>query len=414
MLPDVGSWLAILSGMGGDATNGTPGIFGLRLLSQPRVQRAALATILVVFAVVRTAQFLTWSTQVQWGYDFSAYWQAGRHVAEGLPIYAQFQLDGPYSPQEPQGLYLYPPFLAVAIAPFAALFADYRVANWVWAGFGALIVGLSVVNLAGRDRVVASRDIVLLVVAVFVFAPVVGELVMGNIHLVILGLLAGAWMAAERRTRHGETAAGVLIGVAALIKIFPGLIILWFLLTGRTRAAAVAIVTVVVLALATLPIVGLGPWLEYPVVLLNLGPPVDTTDVLAPTAWLSTVMPSLVARVMVTVAGLTVVVWATRYRSEAVSYAIAVGVSILIAPALYQHYLAVLVLPLLLAMRFAPPLGWVVVAYLLMSGGEQAALGDVVWIVNRLLPTLGALLVVGGLLWFGRRRAPEASANVTP
>ena len=114
-------------------------------------------------------------------------------------------------------------------------------------------------------------------------------------------------------------------------------------------------------------------------------------------------MPPLVARIAVTAVGLAAVVWASRRRSEPVSFAVAVAVSILIAPALYQHYLVILVLPMLLAVRFAPPLIWVIVAYVLLSGGEQEALGEFVWVVNRLLPTLGALLVVAGLLAFGQR-----------
>jgi hypothetical protein len=394
--------MAILSGVGEDASIGPTGIFGLRLLAQPRVQRAALWTILVVFALTRAVQFATWTTQIQWGYDFSAYWLGGRHVLEGSPIYAPFQLGGSYSPQQ-QYLYLYPPFLAVVIAPLAALFADYRVANWLWAGLGALVLAMAVATLGRRERLVAGRDIVLLVAAAFVFAPVVGELVLGNVHLLIVGLLAGAWLGISSGTDRGALAAGVLVAVATLIKVFPGLIIVWFLLTGRPRAAVAAVLAMVVLAAATLPIVGLGPWLDYPVVLLNLGAPVDATDVLAPTVWLSGSMPTIVARTLVTVVGLGVIVWTTRHRADVVSYAVTIAISILVAPALYQHYLAVLVVPLVLGLRHAPPVIWVVVAYLLLSGGKQEALGDAAWIVNRAIPTLGALLVVAGLCWFGRR-----------
>ena len=83
------------------------------------------------------------------------------------------------------------------------------------------------------------------------------------------------------------------------------------------------------------------------------------------------------------------------------------------APALYHHYLAILVLPLLLALRWAPPWGWVAVAYLAMFGGEQAALGEASWVVNRLLPTLGALLLLGGLAFRAWRtpRHPPVSAH---
>ena len=148
--------------------------------------------------------------------------------------------------------------------------------------------------------------------------------------------------------------AGALIGVATLVKIFPGVLILWLVLTGRVRGAIAALVTIAVLALVDLPFTGVEPWLQYPVVLLNLGAPVDTQDVLAPSVWLSALMPPLVARIVVTAAGSLAVVWAARRRSEPVSFAVAVAVSILIAPALYQHYLVILVLPMLLASALRP------------------------------------------------------------
>ena len=376
--------------------------YGIRLLFDPKVQRAALWVILAIAIMARIALFVGLVGEIQWGYDFSAYWEAARRVLAGESPYAPFQTAGPYSPQQ-QFLYIYPPAFAAAMTPLAAAFDDYRVANWIWAGIGLTLLFATVVVVARRERVASGRDVVLLVGAALVFAPVVGELVIGNVHLLLLGLLAGAWIALRRGTSNGELAAGVLIGAAAVIKVFPGLIILWLLVTGHFRAATAAVVSVVVIAVASVPATGLQPWLDYPQVLLNLGAPVDVRDVLAPTVWLSAFVPPLVARVLVTVAGVGVMVWAARSRSEPVSFAIAVAVSVLVAPALYQHYLAILVLPLLLAARYAPPFAWVAIAYLLMSGGEQEALGDLVWIVNRALPTVGALLVVAGLIVWGDR-----------
>ena len=71
----------------------------------------------------------------------------------------------------------------------------------------------------------------------------------------------------------------------------------------------------------------------------------------------------------------------------------------LVAPALYHHYLALLVLPFLLAIGAGIPFRWIALAYLLMSGGQQAALGDLAWIVNRAMPTAGALLLLAALVW---------------
>jgi hypothetical protein len=165
------------------------------------------------------------------------------------------------------------------------------------------------------------------------------------------------------------------------------------------------------LVVATLPVTGLQMWLDYPLALANLGPPTELTDVLAPTVWLSTLMPALVARVLVTVAGIVVVAWVTRRRSAPISFAVTVAVSVLIAPSLFPHYLAILVLPIVLALRYAPPVVWVVLVWVSAVGGEPDVLGDAAWIVNRAIPTIGALLLVAGLAWFGRRRAAHGQAD---
>ncbi len=388
-------------------------IFGLRLLYQPRVRRLGLAVLVSVFLLVRSYQFVTLSGEIQWGYDFSAYWEAGRRILDGGSVYMPFQTEGLYSPQQ-HLLYPYPPLLAVLVAPLSAIFDGYRSAHWIWAGLGTAILVLVVVSIARRERLARGFDLFLLVGAALAFAPLVGELVIGNVHLLILGILAAAWLALDRGTPRAEIAAGALIGLATLIKVFPGLVIVWFLVTGRIRAAVAAIVAMALLAVATLPVTGLEPWIQYPIVLLNLGPPTELIDVLAPTVWLSAVMPPIVARLIVTVAGLATVVWAARNRPEPVSYGVTVAVSILIAPALYQHYLAIMVLPLLIGLRYAPPIAWVGLAYFAMSGGEIEALGDAAWIINRAMPTIGALFVVFGLVWFGRRRAVQLAGTASP
>jgi alpha-1,2-mannosyltransferase len=378
-------------------------IYGFRLLGAPRVQRSVLVVVLALVLGYRALQLVAFSAQIQWGYDFSAYWSAARHVLDGAPIYADWQLAGQYSPQQ-QYLYLYPPFLAVAVTPLAGVFsADYRLANLVWAFLGAFVAALVVAAVARREGIGTRGDTALLVAGAFAFPPLIGELVLGNVHLLLLGLLGGAWLALRDDRRPMPAIAGILVGVATIIKLFPGLVILWLLLRGHYRAALWSLATIAVLAVATLPVTGLQPWLDFPRVLLNLGPPVDTRDTLAPIVWLSALMPPVAARVVVAAAMIAAVVWTSRNLAEPMSFAVAVTASVLIAPALYQHYLAILVLPLLLALRWAPPWGWVAVAYVAMFGGEQAAFGDSAWIVNRLLPTAGALLLLVGLMIRGAR-----------
>ncbi|MCI0584780.1 MAG: DUF2029 domain-containing protein [Chloroflexi bacterium] len=391
------------------------GIYGLRRLSDPRLQRLILILIAAILVGFRLLQFIALTAQVQWGYDFGYYWRAGQALVAGLPIYSAEQLAGPYAPQGQNG-FLYPPPLAGFMAPWTPIGPpDARLAAWGWTALGAAILVTTILAIARSegiaDRLRSSIGLGrwILVAAAFGFPPVVGELVLGNVHLVLLGLLGLAWLGIRAGTTRGEWLAGAAIGVAAVIKLFPGVLLLWFVLTRRWGGAAFVVVGVVAATLVTLPITGTHPWLDYPTVLANLAAPADTTDTLAPTVWLAAVLDFTVARVIVTAAGLAILAWAALRRPARMSFTVAVLVSILVAPALYHHYLAILVLPFLLLLAEGRSLGWLALAYLLMSGGEQTALGDLSWIVNRGFPTAGALLLLGLALAAGTRRRPAGT-----
>jgi alpha-1,2-mannosyltransferase len=395
------------------------GTFGLRLLRRRGPQVLVLGMLALIAVAFRAIQFAVFTTQIQWGYDFSFYWKAALHLLHGEPIYSAAQLAGPYAPQAQDG-FLYPPPLAAFVEPLAALSpSDYRAAAWIWFVLGAVILVTSVLALWRSERLgerypaLSGRGRWLVVAAVFAFPPVIGELVLGNVHLLLLGLLTLAWLGIRRGTSRGEWLAGLTVGVAAVIKVFPGVLLLWFVVTGRMRGAAGVIVGGVAVSLLALPLTGVQPWLDYPIVLANLSAPVDATDTLAPTVWLMPLTGFAIARVAVTVAGLAVLAWsawAARGRTSDVgdgetaseqlarSFAVAVVVAVLISPAVYQHYLSLLVLPLLLGLGAGVPLRYLAIAYVCMWGGKQDALGDAAWIVNRALPTLGAFVLLAGLV----------------
>ena len=391
------------------------------------MQIAALVVVLLVVLALRAVQFAALTNEIQWGYDFSFYWTAARNLIEGEPIYSAAQLAGPYAPQGQDG-FLYPPPLAAAMTPLATLFpTDYRAANWVWSAIGALLLIISIRSLWWSERIderysiLAGRGNWLLVAAAFAFPPVVGELVMGNVHFLLLWLLTLAWLGIRRGDPGGRWRGGAMIGVAAMVKVFPGILLLWAFVWGSTRAAVGILIGASLTMLLTLPSTGTAPWLDYPTVLANLSAPADTTDTLAPTVWLAELMDFTLARIIVTAIGLAIIVWSAwtlrqtklnltfdqTQAAKARSFAIAVTVSVLIAPALYHHYLALLVLPLMLALGAGVPLRYLAVAYLLMWGGQQDALGDLAWVINRALPTAGALVLLAGLILTAPKRNPS-------
>jgi hypothetical protein len=376
-------------------------VYGLRLLGKPRVQLAAATVLAAVVLVYRLIQFIHWTGEIQWGYDFSFYWTAASNLIDGRPIYSAQQLGGPYVPQAQEG-FLYPPPLAVVVMPLAAIFAsDYRPAVWIWSGLGAIVLVGSVLalvrseELALRFPILEGRGRWWLVAGAFAFPPVVDELVVGNVHLFLLGLLTLAWLGIRREQQRQ---AGLATGAAAAIKIFPGLLGLWYVLTRRWTAAIWTVIGALAIAIGSLPFTGLEPWLQYPVVLANLSATPEAIDALAPTMWLTPILGFGIARLLVTVVGLGIVVWVARAGGTRPGFATTVVVSILATPALYTSYLSILVLPMLLGLAAGVRVRWVAVAYLLMWGGQQAALGDLAWVVNKGLPTAGALLLLGLLV----------------
>jgi alpha-1,2-mannosyltransferase len=389
-----------------------PNVYGLRLLAKPRIRATVAGLLVLLIAVFRVIQLFAMRDQLPWGYDFSAYWLAGRHLIEGQPLYTAAQLAGDYAPQA-HFLYLYPPPLAALVVPLALPFpGDYTLPFLIWILAGAAAAGAVMVRIvradpSGRLRSLAEgRGLGLLVLATLALPPVIDELINGNVHFWLLALLGLGWLGVARGDASGERLAGLAIGIAAIVKIFPGLVILWFLLTGRWRAAAWSIVGAAALSIVTLPITGIQPWLDYPAVLLNMGTPIDPTFSLAPTTWLTPALGFAVSRVVVTGIGLVIVAWASRAADVRVGYAITVVAALLVTPILWTHYLAVIVLPMLLALLAGVPAAIVGVIYVLLSAGNQAAFGETGFFLARALPTLGMVLLLAALVI--RRRTAAA------
>jgi hypothetical protein len=148
----------------------------------------------------------------RWGApsDEHAYWLAARRIIESQPLY------DPAATIVTPFAYLYPPPLAQAMVPIAAV-----VPSWLFSVGWTALMGIALFWLAGRD--------VLRALALVAFPPVAVEFMFRNVHLflavlVVLGL----------RQASGAFAVG------AAIKISPGLGVPYLALRGRWRDAAIA------------------------------------------------------------------------------------------------------------------------------------------------------------------------------
>lgn len=197
------------------------------------------------------------SRQPPW--DYTVNWVAAQGMRQGISLYSPPQLHdlglsltGPYAQSlflDPFTSYIGPPstallLLPLTFLPFAASITVYRVLVVLAFAASVYVAGLA---LPTNSRLIGWSVGGL---ALLCFQPVVLSLGLGQVDaFVMLALAVGIWAAGRERW----WLAGAAIGFAALLKVSPGLLLLYLLLRGKYRAVLGAAVTVVaLLALAAL------------------------------------------------------------------------------------------------------------------------------------------------------------------
>jgi hypothetical protein len=149
-----------------------------------------------------------------------------------------------------------PPPIAVLWRPIALLDPPVALVAWALLNGVAMLVTLAV--LLRRDPL--RTGIVMVVLSL----PIALEIWLGNVNGLLLAGLVAVWLLAERR--H-DLAAGALLALLVAIKVWPLLLIVWFLAQGRIRTvAATAIAGIALLGISVLG-AGLDQNLRY----LSLG-----------------------------------------------------------------------------------------------------------------------------------------------
>ncbi|MCE7002507.1 glycosyltransferase 87 family protein [Kibdelosporangium philippinense] len=175
-------------------------------------------------------------------YDLVAYRTAGLRVLQGIPLYDTPLIGNVKGIYE----YLYPPFAAILFTPLAVL------DGVLFTIVGSLVNGAVLVGVIwlALSMLGYRRDYRLVWFSVFAGCallycePIRQTVIFGQINLVLLALVL-VDLALPDRVRY----KGVLIGIAAGIKLIPAFFVLYLLVTRRWRAAAVAGGTFVATAL---------------------------------------------------------------------------------------------------------------------------------------------------------------------
>lgn len=269
-----------------------------------------------------------------WAEDFEAYRDAAVRLTEEGTLYLTQSLTAVFEPQG-QGLYLYPPPLGIAFEPFAGLDAASGAVLWYLFKVGALGLAAALMPVRATTRLLAFG----LTALGFAAAR---DLTMGNVSTLLLVPLAAGWRWLDRPV------GSVALALATSVRATMGTFLLWFAVRRAWRPLGWMIASGLATIVLTLPFVGLDGYGDYIAMLGNvsgtgnLGQNRHVTALamalgLDSSRWWLLVVPSLVLAV-------SAVALSTR-RDAATGYMVTAAATLLLAPLMWDHYLALLMLP---------------------------------------------------------------------
>jgi hypothetical protein len=292
----------------------------------------ALLPPLAIGTFVLVVGAVLFASRDTFAFDFLAYHEAAERVLAGERLYdTSFEQTGGF------GLFYYPPPFILAILPLALI--DGSAASVVWLGvllaafFGAIVllpvrpsVKWLVVLLAGLSW------------------PVAYTFKLGQVGPLLMLAFAVGW-----RWTSSPTALGASAAIGALVKVQPGLVLLWAALTRRWRAVAIGVGVVLVASVAATVVVGVGAWPDYVQLLRQVSDPITTPHNFTPGAVAYQVgAPAAIGAVIqAAVAVAVVAAWlvSVRWATSEASFLVTLVASQLLSPVLWDHYAVLLLLP---------------------------------------------------------------------
>jgi alpha-1,2-mannosyltransferase len=301
--------------------------------------RAALPSVaLVVFGLTVGATLLVAGDTR--GYDFLAYHQAVSRVLDGQPAYdLSFEASGAF------GLFYYPPTFIPLVLVFGLLAPATAVWAWAVLLIAAFLIGVAVLPVSATVRWWT-------ILLAGLSWPFVYAVKLGQVGPLLFLAFAIGWRWLDEPVRLGLSSAA---GTA--IKLQPGLVFVWALLTGRWRAVVVGALGLAVLAVLATLVAGFGSWTDFLTLVRRVSDPITTAHNFTPgaVAYQLGLAPETATLIQwtSTIAAIGAVILAARTATAEASFLVTVIASQLLSPILWDHYALLLLLP---------------VAYLLSAG----------------------------------------------
>jgi Glycosyltransferase family 87 len=231
--------------------------------------RTLLWAVLALFVcVVRGPEFISsLRPQPTQGMDFFQEWSSARNWREGLPIYmdlddaAQRHL-GRQRVADERWLFVknaHPPAAVLLALPIATFSYPNGMLAWNLLSFVALAVALWLI-VRGLRLPVEPWMVFPLIVVALLCNPFRQQVNHGQLNLMLLAVIVGAW-AAERSSRL--RAAGALIGLAAAIKLFPAFLLLYYAVRRRWEVVMWGLAAFFLATLLSIAVLGVEALTSY-------------------------------------------------------------------------------------------------------------------------------------------------------
>jgi alpha-1,2-mannosyltransferase len=278
--------------------------------------------------------------------DLAVYRTAGDQVLEGKMVYAKVPPNQIVSLGRSYLVFTYPPFAAIIAVPLALM--PWRVAEiaWVPLVYGPLLVTIWFAFrplLARTGRYLVATLGGCLAVCMFLW-PMLQEIRFGQVDIALAALCV-----ADLAVAKPKWPRGLLIGLATAIKLMPGVFIIYLLLTGRRKAAAVSAATAIGCSLIAWVLIPGNSTYYWTSALFNigrLGRPGQTSDQSIRAMMLRAFAPTpapgalwLVIAMIVAVAGFAAARTAARRGNEMAGVAIVGMLSVLVSPVSWIHHI---------------------------------------------------------------------------
>ncbi len=228
----------------------------LRTLGKPRLPVRLLLVALTCLGLYFAHQSILSYAKI--GSDFVQDYLAGLSVREGAPIYGESIRIKAEKELGIRGIHnFHPPPLALIFVPFSYLSLP---SGYQLLVFGSLVLWWLVLSCAVKEMGYSLNLLWYVVPLSLIWYPILECIGLGQTSLVIASGVLGGWLLLRRGHLRS---AGIVLGAVTLLKLFPGFLGVYFLISRKIIGGFYMALTFFVGMMLSVYVLGMSQVLEY-------------------------------------------------------------------------------------------------------------------------------------------------------